>query len=81
MTVHDLLRRAASEASSALPACFDCAHFRNDAAFIAAELPGLTVLSSQHASVLSDDGICDLHQSIINGRKRCKDHSRVGEAA
>jgi hypothetical protein len=74
MTIRNFFHRAASATSSAAPACFDCTHFRNDPAFIAAQLPGIGMLSSPHASVLSNDGICDLHQLIINGRQRCHDH-------
>jgi hypothetical protein len=51
--------------------CFGCAHFCDDAMRIEAELPGLSSLSSGHASVRGQDGFCERHERLINGQRRC----------
>ena len=51
--------------------CQGCAHFLTDPALIEAALPGLAILSSAHASVRGQDGLCVLHDRLIDGRRRC----------
>ena len=51
--------------------CAGCIHFCRDRRGLEAELPGLSALSSAHASVRADDGLCRLHQSLTNGRRAC----------
>lgn len=65
----------------ASPTCFGCLHFSNDPAAIEAALPGLSSLSSGHASVRADDGICRAHETICNGKRRCGDYRSRWSAA
>jgi hypothetical protein len=51
--------------------CFPCKHFCSDPVRIESALPGLSILSSAHASVTADDGLCLRHDLLINGRRRC----------
>jgi hypothetical protein len=51
--------------------CFACTHFQADPSELENSMPGLSSLSSGHASVRSQDGLCDLHDRIINGQRRC----------
>ena len=61
--------------------CFGCAHFANDPAAMAAALPGIETLSSIHASVRAQDGLCNRHGVLLNGHRRCDDfHTRGGFA-
>jgi hypothetical protein len=52
-------------------ACRSCRHFHNDPAYLEAEIPGLSALSSAYASVRADDGICTLHGRLQNARSWC----------
>jgi len=56
--------------------CFGCVHFCDDAMRIEVELPGLSALSSGHASVRGQDGFCVQHERLINGRRRCPSFAR-----
>jgi hypothetical protein len=60
-----------SRRRDAQPTCIPCAHFCDDPAQVEAQLPGLAILSSGHASVRAQDGLCVLHDLVINGRRRC----------
>lgn len=51
--------------------CAGCRHFTNVPDLIERELRGLSILSSAHASVRGNDGLCRLHDRIINGGYRC----------
>lgn len=51
--------------------CHACSHFCSDPALIEAELPGLATLSSGYASVRAKDGLCKLHDRLVNGLRRC----------
>lgn len=55
--------------------CRTCRHFRNDAAFLEAALPGLASLSSGYGSVRADDGLCLLHDRYLGARSSCADHA------
>ena len=55
------------------PCCGTCVHFRNDAAYLEAALGGLTSLSSAHASVRGDDGICSRHERYLTPDSWCQD--------
>jgi hypothetical protein len=55
--------------------CANCAHFRNDPAFIEQAVPGLATMSSAHASVRCDDGICLRHDRYLSARSSCVDHA------
>jgi hypothetical protein len=67
---------------AALPAaarrCANCRHFRDTAAEIEAALPGLRTLSSAHAAVRADDGLCRLHDRYLSARSRCAAHAWIG---
>lgn len=67
----------AAKGKAAPETCFPCVHFRDDPAWIEAELPGLAVFSSGHASVRAEDGLCQLHGLMINGRLRCPGFQRA----
>jgi hypothetical protein len=51
--------------------CRGCRHFRSDPAWLEAALPGLTILSSGHASVRDGDGLCLYHDCLTDGKRRC----------
>jgi hypothetical protein len=60
-------------AARAAERCGACAHFRNDAAFLEAALPGLASLSSGHASVRGEDGLCLRHDRYLTATSWCSD--------
>ena len=45
--------------------CRTCVHFRNDPAFLEAAFAGLASLSSGHASVRGEDGLCLRHDRYL----------------
>ena len=51
--------------------CAACAHFRNEPDYLEREIPGLAVMSSAHASVRADDGICTLHDRYLSAHASC----------
>ena len=51
--------------------CADCAHFRNDPAYLAQALKGLNSLSSARGSVRGDDGVCLRHDRYLSARASC----------
>ncbi len=53
--------------------CATCAHFRNEPDFLEREIPGLASMSSAHASVRADDGICTRHDRYLSARASCAD--------
>lgn len=53
--------------------CATCAHFRNDPAYLEQEIPGFATMSSAHASIRADDGICTLHERYLSARSSCAD--------
>jgi len=53
--------------------CISCRHFHNTPAYLENTFKGLTSLSSAHASVRKDDGICDLHEVYLSADSWC-DH-------
>ena len=67
-------------ASIAAPAghtCRTCRRFRNEAAFLEAILPGLTAMSSAHADVRLEDGVCIRHDVMVRATASCADHASV----
>lgn len=58
--------------------CGSCRHFRNDPAYLEAELPGLASLSSGSASVRDDDGLCLSRERFVSVRSSCANHAAVG---
>ena len=55
--------------------CRDCAHFRNAPADLEAALPGLNSLSSANNASRADDGVCPVHDRLVNAGARCADYS------
>jgi hypothetical protein len=53
--------------------CGHCVHFCNDPKVIEAAFPGLTAMSSGHASVRAQDGLCDKHGVYLAFRDCCAD--------
>jgi hypothetical protein len=53
------------------PSCASCAHFCNDPAYLERAIPGLSSMSSGHASVRSDDGICAKHDRYLSAHSVC----------
>jgi hypothetical protein len=54
-----------------LKRCINCAHFRNSPAYLEQVFKGMTTLSSGHASVRKDDGICKLHDIYLSADNQC----------
>jgi hypothetical protein len=52
--------------------CMVCAHFRNSPEFLEKVIPGLKTMSSGHASVRKDDGICMLHDLYLSASAYCE---------
>jgi hypothetical protein len=53
------------------PACAACVYFRNEPGFLEAGIGGLASLSSSHASVRSDDGLCLRHDRHVTAKSCC----------
>lgn len=71
MTLKEAIRSALSLRKDARDTCFDCADFCSDPVQIEQALPGLSAMSSAHASVRAQDGLCVRYQLVLNGRRRC----------
>jgi len=61
--------------------CANCTHFRNEPDFLEKEIPGLASMSSAHASVRADDGICTLHDRYLSARSSCAHFSSIATRA
>ena len=51
--------------------CLHCAHFHNSPAYLESLYKGLTSLSSAHASVRKDDGVCLLRDIYLSADNWC----------
>ena len=71
MSVFAQILGAFRSSESDRSACFPCAHLCDDPVRVETALPGLAILSSAHASVRAQDGICLRHDVLIDGRHRC----------
>jgi hypothetical protein len=71
------LSKAQSGTRPAAPAgrCRYCAYFRNDPAFIESVFKGLATMSSGHASVRADDGLCLRHDRYLSAEAGCEDYT------
>ena len=74
MNLLTAIREAVGTLESTQVTCFTCVHFCNDLSVVEAALPGIGSFSSIHASVRADDGLCERHQTLINGKRRCADY-------
>jgi hypothetical protein len=61
--------------------CAACAHFRNDPAYLEQEIPGFASMSSAHASIRADDGICTLHDRYLSARSSCTGYAPLVRSA
>jgi hypothetical protein len=68
-------------ASTPQPSCRNCAHFRNDAAYLEAVFAGLASLSSAYGSVRGEDGLCLRHDRYLGARSCCADFTGRDTAA
>ena len=64
----------------AVSRCASCMHFRNDPAYLERNVPGLAMMSSAHASVRADDGICELHGRYLSARSTRAEHMAINKA-
>jgi hypothetical protein len=60
--------------------CLSCAHFRNSPAYLESVFRGLNTLSSGHASVRKDDGVCLLHDLYLSADARCDEYAKADPA-
>ena len=49
-----------------------CVYFRNSPDYLERVIPGLKTMSSGHASVRKDDGICTLHDLFLSASAHCE---------
>jgi len=59
--------------------CINCNHFRNSPAYLEQVFSGMKTMSSGHASVRMDDGICLLHDEYLSANDWC-DHFEKHDA-
>jgi hypothetical protein len=57
-------------------ACRTCRHFEQRALILESMLPGLSALSSAHASVRAGDGLCKLRERYAADSSSCDLHHR-----
>jgi len=69
---------AANDGNSA--SCINCTHFRNSPAYLESVFRGLNTMSSGHASVRKDDGICLVHDLYLSADTCCPQHCRAQPA-
>lgn len=58
--------------SAQAESCRGCAHFTNDPQVLEGLFPGLSSLSSVHASVRSDDGLCRRQDRYLSASGHCQ---------
>jgi len=51
--------------------CIHCTHFRNSPAYLEAVFRGMNTMSSGHASVRKDDGICLKNDVYLSANDWC----------
>lgn len=52
--------------------CIRCVHFRNSPAYLESVFKGMNTMSSGHASVRKDDGVCLLHDIYLSADSHCE---------
>jgi len=57
--------------------CIYCAHFRNSPAYLEQVIKGLNTMSSGHASVRKDDGICLKNDLYLSAQDWCDGFERA----
>lgn len=58
--------------------CLYCSHFRNNPAYLEKIYKGLSSLSSAHASVRKDDGLCLQHNIYLCADNWCVNFKQAG---
>jgi hypothetical protein len=53
-------------------------YFRNSAEYLERIYPGIKTMSSGHASVRKDDGICSLHDLYLSADAHCDEYTPDG---
>jgi len=51
--------------------CINCSYFRNSPAYLEQVFKGMNTVSSEHASVRMDDGICLKHDEYLSATDWC----------
>lgn len=51
--------------------CLNCRHFRNDPMYLESVFKGMSSLSSGHASIRKDDGICEAREQYLSADFLC----------
>jgi hypothetical protein len=59
--------------------CRNCTYFRNDPAFLETVFKGLASMSSAHASVRAEDGLCLRHDRYLSAQATCDDYTAAVE--
>lgn len=57
--------------------CLDCRHFRNSPEYLESVFKGMNTMSSAHASVRKDDGICLAHDIYLSADQWCDRFERA----
>jgi hypothetical protein len=61
--------------------CRDCAHFRNDPAYLEAQMPGWSSLGSAWGATRAEDGICVLRDLYLAATRSCDRFEALAPAA
>lgn len=56
---------------SAQVACMNCKHFRNSPQYLESVIKGMSCMSSGHASIKKDDGICLVNDVYLQAEDWC----------
>ena len=51
--------------------CINCEHFRNSPTYLEEVFKGMKTMSSGHASVRMDDGLCLMHDEFLSATDWC----------
>lgn len=64
-------RNATPQEPPANMRCINCGHFRNSPEYLEEAIKGLSTMSSGHASVRMDDGICEKNEEYLSAYDWC----------
>ncbi len=56
--------------------CSNCRHFHNSPAYLENLFKGFVTLSSAHASIRKEDGVCEYHDIYLSADQWCEDFAR-----
>lgn len=57
--------------------CINCTHFRNSPEYLEEVFKGMSTMSSGHASVRMDDGICLKNDEYLSAADWCKQFEKA----